>query len=132
MLPEHLSLIPAACLSSGGLRPETALPAAYYSADGKVNLSEAPDQLLGHYLYARTEDDEAPNWDLSSCGRHGGDPVYLRTAAARAFSEMRRAADREGILLLPISGFRSIKDQEYLYYEVRDPCTACLAHPQQG
>lgn len=42
----------------------------------------------------------------------------LHRDAARAFAEMKQAAQISGINLTPISGFRSLNEQYYLFYEV--------------
>lgn len=44
--------------------------------------------------------------------------MQLRTQAANSFNEMVDAAAAQGINLVGVSGFRSIKDQEYLFYEI--------------
>lgn len=43
----------------------------------------------------------------------------LRPAAARAFEDMRHAARRDGISLHLVSGFRSVKHQEDLYFGIK-------------
>lgn len=47
-----------------------------------------------------------------------GNNQLLHQDAARAFMEMRQAAKRDGVILNPISGFRSITQQNYLFYRV--------------
>jgi D-alanyl-D-alanine carboxypeptidase len=44
--------------------------------------------------------------------------ILLRDTAAQRFLEMVAAAERDGVYLLPVSGFRSIEDQEYLFFGI--------------
>lgn len=46
--------------------------------------------------------------------------IQLRTAAAKAFKEMSEAAGREGVILVPISGFRSVAEQQHLFFDVKE------------
>ncbi|AFY65776.1 D-alanyl-D-alanine carboxypeptidase family protein [Geitlerinema sp. PCC 7407] len=68
--------------------------------------------LLGHFSY-----EEAPRETLRSITPDGS--IQLRQAAADQFSAMVSAAAAEGVSLVPISGFRSLADQEYLFFEVK-------------
>lgn len=70
------------------------------------------DTLLGHFPYK-----EAPPETLRPVSRDG--QVKLRVAAAAKFQEMALAARRAGVFLVPISGFRSLDDQNYLFFEVK-------------
>ena len=70
------------------------------------------DTMLGHYAYK-----EAPQSELESIGNDGG--MRLRHAAAKAFRDMSAAAQQEGVSLTPISAFRTIDDQKYLYFDVK-------------
>ncbi|GAQ79155.1 Peptidase M15B and M15C [Klebsormidium nitens] len=70
------------------------------------------EQLLGHF---RTE--EAPKDDLVKLLRDG--TVKLRSAAAYSFFAMQQAAWKEGVQLLPISGFRSIEDQKDVFFGIK-------------
>lgn len=74
--------------------------------------SPNPDRVLGHYTYA-----EAPEKELESVSADGG--IKLRVAAARAYTEMVAAAAADGVSLGPLSGFRSIKEQEGVFFEVK-------------
>lgn len=46
--------------------------------------------------------------------------IKLRTKAAEKFLEMQSDARREGITLVAISGFRTIDDQEYLFFNIKE------------
>ncbi len=73
---------------------------------------EASGLMLGHFPYA-----EAPLSELESVTPDGA--IKMQKAAAKAFKEMTAAAAREGITLVPISGFRSKADQQQLYFDVK-------------
>ena len=72
-----------------------------------------PEPLLGHFSYS-----EAPTDEL--VGLVGNEQIQLRAAAADAYERMVDAALADGISLVPLSGFRSIADQEYLFFEVKE------------
>ncbi|NMG60416.1 D-alanyl-D-alanine carboxypeptidase family protein [Geitlerinema sp. P-1104] len=68
--------------------------------------------LLGHLPY-----EEAPPEDLRSIV--SDNTIKLRSAAAEAYLDMEAAARADGVWLMPLSGFRSIEDQEYLFFEIK-------------
>lgn len=70
------------------------------------------DNILGHLPY-----EEAPASELEPISLDGR--IKLRKAAAEKFKAMSEAASREGITLVPLSGFRSLTEQEYLFFEVK-------------
>lgn len=70
------------------------------------------NDLLGHLPYA--EADPKSLTPLTADGR-----IKLKTPAAKKFVKMQAAARREGILLVPLSGFRSVTEQEYLFFEIK-------------
>jgi D-alanyl-D-alanine carboxypeptidase len=67
--------------------------------------------VLGHFPYA-----EAPLDTLRPVSAEG---IKLRAAAAQKFQEMVADARAEGVRLIPLSGFRTIADQNYLFFEVK-------------
>lgn len=71
-----------------------------------------PNSLLGHRPYA----DAAPE-SLTPLASNAA--IRLRSPAAKAFDELQAAAAREGVRLVPLSGFRSKKDQEALFFDVK-------------
>lgn len=71
-----------------------------------------PDKLLGHLHY-----EEAPNSELEPVLPDG--KIMLRKAAAEKFEEMVDAAAAEGVILVPLSGFRSVKEQESIFFDVK-------------
>ncbi|MEG4444659.1 D-alanyl-D-alanine carboxypeptidase family protein [Microcoleus sp. AT9_B5] len=71
-----------------------------------------PENLLGHLPYS-----EAPAKDLVSVTPDGS--VKLRTSAAAKYQEMANAAAASGIYFAPISGFRSLEDQQHVFFDVK-------------
>jgi D-alanyl-D-alanine carboxypeptidase len=90
----------------------TAAPPATPEASNPVNSQiDNSDTVLGHLGYA-----EAPESELVAISRDGR--IRMRKAAAEKFQAMVQAARSAGVILVPISGFRSIKDQEQLFFSV--------------
>ncbi|MEA5575184.1 M15 family metallopeptidase [Anabaena sp. UHCC 0451] len=69
------------------------------------------DTVLGHLAYP-----EAPESELLPITADGR--IRMRTAAAQRFQQMAQAARSAGIILVPISGFRAVKEQEQLFFNV--------------
>ncbi|MBX9256878.1 D-alanyl-D-alanine carboxypeptidase family protein [Desmonostoc muscorum CCALA 125] len=67
--------------------------------------------LLGHLAYS-----EAPESELVTISGNRG--IRMRKAAAQKFQEMVATARSANVILVPISGFRSVKDQEQLFFGV--------------
>lgn len=74
--------------------------------DGRVS-------VLGHFAFS-----EAPLDSLQAVGSYHGREIRLRQAAAESYRRMNAAAQAAGIRLVPISGFRSIADQEFLFFQL--------------
>ena len=70
------------------------------------------DNVLGHLPYQ-----EAPLSQLQPITSDGA--IKMRTAAAEKFKAMSAAAQANGIILVPISGFRSLEDQKHLFFDVK-------------
>jgi zinc D-Ala-D-Ala carboxypeptidase len=68
--------------------------------------------LLGHLPYT-----EAPAAELEPIVSDGS--ITLRKAAAKKYREMVDAAAADGVLLIPISGFRSVAEQESVFFDVK-------------
>ncbi|MDY6940399.1 MAG: M15 family metallopeptidase [Cyanobacteriota bacterium] len=79
---------------------------------GDTSGETATDDLLGHFPY-----DIAPVEELEPIVGDGS--IMLRQAAADRYLEMEAAARDAGIFLAPISGFRTLEDQEFLFFEVK-------------
>jgi len=74
--------------------------------------SPTADSLLGHLPYK-----EAPASDLQPLA---SDPqIRLRTNAALSFDAMVQAAQSQGVLLVPLSGYRSVAEQQQLFFAVK-------------
>lgn len=80
-------------------------------SDTSVNSPNA-DRLLGHFSYP-----EAPESELVTISADGR--TRMRKAAARSFEAMAKAARRQNVILVPISAFRSVKDQQQLFFGVK-------------
>jgi D-alanyl-D-alanine carboxypeptidase len=80
---------------------------------GDENLeTDSTGDLLGHFAY-----EEAPIEDLIPITADGR--LQLRRMAAVKFQQMVNAAQRDGVSLVPLSAFRSLQDQEYLFFDVK-------------
>jgi D-alanyl-D-alanine carboxypeptidase len=71
---------------------------------------------FGHFPYP-----EAPASTLAKAGpyRQTGRVVEMRAPAAEAFAAMAEAAQRDGVTLVPISGFRPVAYQKVLFDRAR-------------
>lgn len=76
------------------------------------NPPKSPDTLLGHYPYS-----EAPLGELQTLSNEPR--IQLRRPAAESFDAMVQAAKAQGVILMPLSGFRSISDQQYLFFDIK-------------
>jgi D-alanyl-D-alanine carboxypeptidase len=92
--------------------PENTTAAQPSPAGDSVNSpSNNTDQVLGHLAYA-----EAPASELVGISGHGN--IKMRSIAAEKFQAMVEAARGQGVNIVPISGFRTVKEQENLFFEV--------------
>ncbi len=82
------------------------------SRNRAVQLAPTSRTLLGHRAF-----DEAPEDDLVPL--ESNPEIRLRTAAAEQFEAMRQAASRAGHTLMPLSGFRTLEEQEYLFFDIK-------------
>lgn len=73
--------------------------------------SNDSNTILGHFAYA-----EAPESELAVISSRGR--LRMRKAAAEKFQAMRQAARSAGVILVPISAFRSVQEQEQLFFNV--------------
>lgn len=87
-------------------------PAAKQSA-GVANFPASNSEtLLGHFAYP-----EAPPDELQPIVADGR--IKLRKPAAQQFKAMVAAARTKGVVLVPISGFRSTVIQQHLFFNVK-------------
>ena len=70
------------------------------------------ENILGHLRY-----EEASWQELTPV--FGNQNVKLRSSAAEKFNVMADAAWSANIYLVPLSGFRTLADQKYLFFEVK-------------
>lgn len=73
---------------------------------------DVTENLLGHLPY-----EEAPLSELQPITNDGR--IKLRANAAQKFKEMQTDARRDGVILVPISGFRTVSEQEYLFFKIK-------------
>jgi zinc D-Ala-D-Ala carboxypeptidase len=112
-LPMLVGIGLAVTIAGGGwMLTQLSRPNASPGSPEATNASPA-DTVLGHYKYA-----EAPAEDLEAISGDGG--IRLRQAAAAAFKSMVAAAQAEGVSVTPVSGFRSIGDQQELFFKVKE------------
>ncbi|KAM3105798.1 M15 family metallopeptidase [Phormidesmis sp. 146-33] len=105
---------PNSIAPNNGSTPNTTTPST-------PSPTASPDKLLGHFKYG-----EAPQSELEPISPDGG--IRLRKAAAAAYKQMSNAALADGILLAPLSGFRSLSDQQQVFFDVK---AERLQTPQQ-
>jgi D-alanyl-D-alanine carboxypeptidase len=86
--------------------------AATTARDRAAQLAPTGRTLLGHRAF-----DEAPEDDLVALDANP--EIRLRTAAAEQFEAMRQSASRAGHTLVPLSGFRTQEEQEYLFFGIK-------------
>lgn len=82
------------------------------SASASPSVSPTSDTLLNHFAYK-----EAPQSELEPISNDG--EMKLRSSAARAYREMVSAAEAEGVALVPLSAFRSVAEQQQVYFDVK-------------
>lgn len=92
--------------------PVSPAPTSIAQSTAKVNPPTLNSDLLGHFTYA-----EAPLSELQPIVANSY--IKLRKPAAQEFQAMVRAARANGIILVPISGFRSIQDQQHVYFDIQ-------------
>ncbi len=80
-------------------------------SNGSVKSQNNRDEILGHLAYK-----EAPESEL--VGISGNKQIRMRQAAAEKFQAMVQAARKQGVNLVPISGFRTVKQQQSLFFDV--------------
>ncbi|MCU0550870.1 MAG: D-alanyl-D-alanine carboxypeptidase family protein [Leptolyngbya sp. Prado105] len=113
------ALFAIALLAAGGwfayqwwLSRGIASPTPMAASPQPTEVPPKDDRVLNHFTYP-----EAPQHELEAVSADGG--IKMRAPAARAFKDMVAAAGAAGVVLNPLSGFRSIKEQEQVYFEVK-------------
>ncbi|PSB13944.1 D-alanyl-D-alanine carboxypeptidase [filamentous cyanobacterium CCP2] len=82
------------------------------SPEPETTDSEASTQLFNHFSY-----EEAPAAELEPVSPDGN--ITLRRAAAEQFLAMVDAARADGVRISPLSGFRSLDQQESVFFDVK-------------
>ncbi len=82
------------------------------SEESSEEAVEVREDLLGHFPY-----EEAPPESLTPITADGG--IKLRTPAAEKLMEMQAAAREDGVSLVLLSGYRSVEEQQYLFFGVK-------------
>ncbi|WP_173867237.1 MULTISPECIES: M15 family metallopeptidase [Cyanophyceae] len=77
------------------------------------NDTETSEQILGHFPYPEAEVSELVA--VSADGR-----LKLRPAAAEKFLQMQADARQAGINLALLSAFRTIEEQQYLFFDIKE------------
>ena len=106
-------LVASAFFSSRTLDPEVVSSPKPVEKVQTVTTKSEPDNLLGHLPY-----NEAPESELQSVTPDNR--IRLRIAAAKKFQQMVAAARKDGVQIQPISGFRSISEQQYLFFDIKE------------
>ena len=91
---------------------EVATSASANSTAPETSTQPSRDDLLGHLPYNIASESE-----LKPIVADGS--LRLRQAAADRYLEMEAAARNAGIILAPISAFRTLEDQEYLFFDIK-------------
>ncbi|WP_055074117.1 D-alanyl-D-alanine carboxypeptidase family protein [Pseudanabaena sp. 'Roaring Creek'] len=95
---------------------KTPAPTASANNNQEVIAKEAdsPPDLFGHHAYS-----EAPLNQLRTIGRASdGYEIRLREAAAKSYLKMEADAKADGVDFVVISGFRTIAEQQQLFFEI--------------
>lgn len=99
--------------TESNIKPEnTDEPVVSPSTPNDTVKEDIPENILGHLPY-----EQAPVEELKNINQDGS--IRLREKAATKFLQMQQDAKRQGVILTPISGFRTISDQEYLFFEIK-------------
>lgn len=93
------------------LLPTAPVPASL-PTQGTAPAAPQRETVLGHYAYP-----EAPENELAAVSADGG--IRLRKAAAEAYQAMVADAQAAGVRLAPLSGFRSVQEQESVFFDVK-------------
>ena len=98
-------------------KPKTKAKKARVTKPAQVSTADRPskskEELLGHLPY-----NVAPQSSLRAISADGR--LSLRSAAADRFEQMQADARAEGIILVPISAFRTAEAQEQLFFGIKE------------
>ncbi len=106
------TMINRSAASADGVGPSGAASPEEENRDVAVQLAPSSRTLLNHRAY-----DEAPAEELVTLSANAA--IRLRTDAASQYEAMAQAAGREGVRLVPLSGFRSQAEQEQIFFNLK-------------
>lgn len=112
----YLASVPSEMQSKAKPSPTISSSPAPAPSSTANSPASQPDIVLGHaghFAYS-----EAPQEDLQPIVADGR--IMLRKAAAKHYLAMVAAARVAGVILVPISGFRSIADQQTIFFSIKD------------
>ncbi|MGD2181130.1 M15 family metallopeptidase [Lusitaniella coriacea] len=114
VLSSVLLLMQASKTSPTATPSEPENPAEQSSPAESVDTPDVPavENVLGHLPY-----EAAPESELQSLSANA--QIRLRKAAAQKFNEMSASARASGISLVPLSGFRTVEEQNHLFFGVK-------------
>ncbi|MBE9116055.1 D-alanyl-D-alanine carboxypeptidase family protein [Lusitaniella coriacea LEGE 07157] len=114
VLSSVLLLMQASKTSPTATPSEPETPAEQSSPAESVDTPDVPavENVLGHLPY-----EAAPESELQSLSANA--QIRLRKAAAQKFNEMSASARASGISLVPLSGFRTVEEQNHLFFGVK-------------
>lgn len=75
--------------------------------------NESANSILGHLSY-----EQAPESELRPISKDGR--IRLREEAAAKFLQMQAAAKKAGVNIVTISGFRSVAQQQHIFFDVKE------------
>ncbi len=110
--PNHSAPDIATVPTTEGLSTEGSIESAELEPESAELESAEPDTLLNHRRY-----EEAPQSELLQLNPNSA--LKLRPAAQASVNAMIAKAKSEGVQLGIVSGFRTIEDQDYLYFKVK-------------
>lgn len=98
-------------------KPDSVIPSPTPSASISPSPTSSPTELgvenvLGHLPYPQAS--EAELTPITADGQ-----IRLRSAAAAKFQAMVQDARSSGVNLVPLSGYRTVQEQEYLFFEIK-------------
>ncbi|MBD1919074.1 MULTISPECIES: M15 family metallopeptidase [Cyanophyceae] len=100
------TMVNRSAVETDGAEPATS------DRDVAVQLAPSSRTLLNHRAY-----DEAPDEELVTLNANAA--IRLRAGAASQYEAMAQAARREGVRLVPLSGFRSQAEQETIFFSLK-------------
>ena len=108
----YIASVPQKSAVSDSVTESVSTPAPTQSVQETNPPATKSETLLGHFAYS-----EAPPQELQPIVADSS--IKLSKAAAEQFQAMVAAARASGVVLVPISGFRSAQTQEHLFFDIK-------------